>query len=406
MRRKIDVADLKVGMHIVDTGLSWFENPYLYAKSCVIEDQSQIEAILAEGYTETFIDDPTDGDGSGLSLHHTVETISKALDLSKAQQHTQFIKTKKVPLEKELGIAKKLYSDSMRLVQDCVKDARMGVQLDVSRSNELVQGLMESVIRNSDALISITKLRSYDEYTYTHSINVSVLTLGFANFLQLPPPVVKDLGVAALLHDMGKARIPDAILNKPGKLTQEEFSEMMKHPTKGVELLAGQRNVSEEILRGIEEHHEKYNGKGYPKGLQADAISLFGSIISLADIYDALTSKRVYKPGIQPNKAMGTIFSMRGQDLFPLHVENFVNFLGIYPIGSMVELSSGMFALVASPNPGNPLRPNVKVIFDAQKRACIPQDIDLSAHKGKEDLKVVKTFDPKDFRVDPAQYLL
>lgn len=410
MRKKIAVSNLKVGMQVVDTGLSWLEHPYLYSKPGAISSSEEIQSLLAEGYTEAFIELPgACPDTDGLPCGPEGE-FGNALDLERvAKAWEPYAETGNThSIKEELGPAKHIYSESLDMVRDCLKDARMGSHLDYARSEELVDTVIDSVIRNSDALISLTKLRAFDSYTYTHSINVSVLTLAFAKHLNFPREVMQPLGIAALMHDMGKARIPDAILNKPGKLTPEEFEIIKLHPGKGVQLLERQQEFTDEILRGVGEHHEKYNGKGYPKGLDAEQISLFGSVISLADVYDALTSKRVYKKGIQPNKAMGTIFSMRGQDFFPAHVERFVRFLGIYPIGSMVQLSSGFYALVISPNPGDPLHPNVKVILDRQGRSCMPQDLNLSRLKDEdpEGSNIVKSFDPKEFRVDPSQYLL
>lgn len=406
MRKKIGTSELRVGMVVVDTGLSWIEHPYLYSKPGVIAGEKDIARIRAEGYTEVFI---AVSDGNGCRSADEDLCLVQTLDReSKGNGSTPMGRERLIPLREELGRAKVVYADSLRLVRDCLNDVRLGNRLDYSRSEAAVQEVIDSVMRNSDALISLTKLRSYDEYTYTHSINVAVITLAFARYLGLPESALPPLGLAALFHDLGKARIPDAILNKPAKLTEEEFAVIKRHPGTGVTILEEQNAVGDLILRGVGEHHEKFNGRGYPKGLAGDAISLFGVLISLADVYDALTSRRVYKLGIQPNKAMGTIFSMRGQDFPTEYVERFVKFLGIYPIGSMVQLSTGYYALVSSPNPDDPLHPNVKVILDRQQRSCVPEDLDLSRHKddGPDGIKIIRTFDPKEFRVDPAQYLL
>ncbi len=405
MRRKIAIKEMRVGMSVIDTGLSWIEHPYLYSTPGPLRSEKHIQEIIADGYTEAFIEvGQLEGDSHdpGATVEEQIGRALELTDISKlpiAPEH-------KVPLHQELGQAKIIYSDSLQLVKDCIKDARMGNRLDYARSEATVHTMLESVTRNADALLSLSKLRAYDEYTYTHSINVAVFTLAFSRHLGFPEKTLLPLGLSALFHDMGKARIPDAILNKPGKLTPEEFEVIKMHPAKGVQLLQGQPSISNDILRGVGEHHEKFNGLGYPDGLKGKKISLFASLISLSDVYDALTSKRVYKSGVQPNTAMRTIFSMRGEDFFPGHVERFVKFLGIYPIGSLVQLENGFYALVSSPNPGDPLHPNVKIIMDRQRRTCMPKDLDLSRHKDNESLRIIETFDPKDFRIDPAQYLL
>lgn len=410
MRKKIAVTSLQVGMQVVDTGLSWIEHPYLYSTPGKIKGEEQLKTIIDEGYKEAFIE---------VSMGPRVDDVHSAgveEELRRAMESTR--QTDREPrstiasIQEELAEAKIIHADSLKLVKDTFRDARMGAALDIDSASELVERVIDSVMRNTYALISLSKLRAFDEYTYNHSINVGVLSVGFARFIGLPREVIQPLGLAGLLHDMGKARIPDSILNKPGRLTEEEFAMIRRHSQLGVDLLRQTPELSTEILRGVGEHHEKYNGSGYPRGLKGDEISLFASLISLADVYDALTSERVYKRGIQPNKAMGTIFSMRGQDFFPRHVERFVSFLGIYPMGSLVLLSSGEYALVSSPNPGDPMRPNVKVIMDRKARTCLPRDVDLSQESDAgpgplgEGLQIVNTLDPRDHRVDPSQYLL
>ncbi len=410
MRKKIAVTALQVGMTVVDTGLSWIENPYLYSKSGVIRSEEQLRSIVAEGYKEVFIDLEKSPQFENAQLSSVENELDLALRQREPAERGQ--QGKGISIKEELTVAKKIHADSLILVKNIFKDARMGAAPDIDSSAELVERVIDSVMRNTYALISLSKLRAFDEYTFNHSINVSVLSIGFARFIGMPREIVHSLGLAGLLHDTGKARIPDSILNKPGRLTEQEFALVRKHSALGVELLQQAHGLPEEILRGVGEHHEKFNGSGYPKGLKGNEISLFASLISLADVYDALTSERVYKKGIQPNKAMGTIFSMRGQDFVSRHVERFISFLGIYPIGSLVLLSSGEYALVSSPNPGDPLRPNVKVIMDRKARACVPLDIDLSQEGDDgqgplgEGLKIVNSLDPRDYRVDPSQYLL
>lgn len=407
MRTKIAIKDLQIGMVIVDTGLSWIEHPYVYSEPGPVESLDQVQTLLDEGYAEAFIEASSDPEAQDQGLWSIEKQLDKAADLSKnAKTWKPYAQNPgPVPLQEELATARRIHEDSLQLARDCIKDVRMGRQVDYGASEALVGDVIESVMRNSNALVSLSKLRDYDEYTYTHSINVAVLTLGFAKHINFPRENLQELGLAALFHDLGKARIPDEILNKPGKLSSEEFGIIKKHPEKGVEVLQRSNAAGLQVLRGVGEHHEKFNGKGYPRGLAAEDICLFASIITLADVYDALTSKRVYKKGIQPNKAMSTIFSMRDQDFFPEHVLHFVRFLGIYPIGSMVRLSNGSYGLVISPNPGDPLRPNVKLVLDAQKSPCTLVDIDLS-QAAEQELKIVDSFDPKEFGIDPARYLL
>lgn len=404
MRTKITVAELRPGMRVVDTGLSWIENPYIYATPGVIESDEQVQELVEQGYVDVFVDADSIPQNAGKQPQSVEQALTSALERDREElpADEQDWPQDSVSLNEELGPAKRIHEESLRQVKSFIRDVRLGSQPDYTASEELVTHVIDSVTRNSHALLSLSKLRSFDEYTYTHCVNVAVLTLAFARHLNYPLQLLEELGLAALFHDLGKARIPDAIINKPAKLSEEEFEVIKKHPDTGVDLLNSSGAMSEQALRGVAEHHEKYNGRGYPKGLVAQDISIFGSVICLADVYDALTSERVYKKGIQPNKAMATIYSMRGQDFFPNLVTRFVRFLGIYPIGSLVQLHSGEYALVASPNPGDPMRPNVLVVLDPKQRPCPPKELDLST-SGDE---VTHSFDPREFGVDPARYLL
>ena len=409
--KKIAAKELRVGMFVVDTGLSWTEYPFLYSQEGEIRDEQALARILDEGYAEVFID-PSRGE----YFKDRPSGVSTEEEMSQAAVHAAGgdleLPSKKTPLREEMQAARKIYKDSLQFAKDFLNDVRMGSQVDLGRSEVLVESIIDSVARNADALVSLSKLRAFDEYTFTHSINVSVLSVAFGKHLGLKRKILQMLGIAGIFHDVGKALIPPEILNKPGKLTDEEFLVMQRHPAKGLEFLRRQI-ASENILRGVSEHHEKFNGRGYPAGLKGEAIAPLARIITVADVYDALTSERVYKKGMLPNNALKIMYGMRDEDFFPGTVEQFIKCLGIYPVGSLVKLSSGEYGVVSASNPDEPLFPTVLAVFDHRMQPKTAEVLDLGAAEnlaqpdgspGK--LSVLECLDPKKYGLDPAKYLI
>ena len=315
--RKIDVSDLRVGMYVVDTGLSWIDYPLLYSEEGTIADASQLETIVEQGYKHVFID-PERGPAG------PVEESPSPGDMAAPGELPDEPAPDKVPIEEEMAVARKLYSDSLRFAHEFLEDVKNGTRIDIKQSERFVDEMIDSVMRNADALVSLSKLRAFDEYTFTHSINVAVLSLAFGKHLKLNREAMQVLGSSALFHDVGKALIPEEILNKPGRLTDEEFAVIKSHPAKGHEIMKKQVGIDKRILRGIAEHHEKINGNGYPRRLSGDKIGLMGKLISLADVYDALASRRVYKTSYNHDMVRAIIMQDRGTHFDPRLVDAFL----------------------------------------------------------------------------------
>lgn len=397
MYKEINVKDLRVGMFVTDTGLPWIEHPYLYAEEGEVADQSQVDRIIRQGFQNVFID--TDRG----SYRVQPEPESPPVNGGDGLVHRPNL----VPIEEEVQVARKLYVDSVHFAREFMRGAQAGERVDVEKSEGLVQDMVDSVARNRDALVSLSKLRTFDEYTFSHCINVAVIAVSFGHYLGLIPAQLKALGVCGLFHDLGKARIPAEVLNKPDKLTDAEFEIIKAHPLRGYQMLKEQQSVTPDILLGIVEHHEKHNGQGYPRRLAGDQISLFGRILALADIYDAITSKRVYKESISPNKALQIMFGMREQTFPTALVATFIKFLGVYPVGSLVRLSDGTCGVVCESNPYRAHEPVIKVVFDRDMRAVPERKTDLAKavlSKGRR-LEIAECLDPARFGVDPARFL-
>ena len=307
----------------------------------------------------------------------------------------------------ELPIARKLYADALNHVKGFVDDVRRGTDIDCSKAKPLVENFIESVFRNENAAVTLFKLRGFDEYTYTHSINVSLLAILLGKHLGLEKDALLKLGMAGMYHDVGKARIPEAVLNKPGKLTEAEFQLMKTHPLEGYKILMGQKDLDQEILRAVVEHHERFDGTGYPRALTGEDIGRFSRIIAVVDVYDALTSRRVYKDAMAPAKALGMMYQWRDKDFTPQAIESFIRCIGVFPVGSFVKLSGGEFGIVASVNPQRPTKPEIKVVMDAKMRPQIPRTLNLWELEGSDQAQDIdQVLNPAEFKIDLEPFFL
>lgn len=405
MLRKIKASELAVGMYVVDTGLSWLEHPYLYSREGEVPDAGAIREILAAGYGEVFVDSEKGAFGKARESvgHEQAESLAEAPGgVSDASPIPP--RAAREPLDRELAAASHLYAHCLSIARDLLHDVKVGGEIDLKASEDLVDDVIASAMRNPDALIALSKLRLHDAYTFTHGVNVSALAVAFGGALGLGTAPLKELGLAGLFHDLGKTGVPDAILNKPGRLTPVEFDRIKRHPGLGRRILAG-RGLPEAVLRGVAEHHEKVNGQGYPAGLVGEAVHPFGRILGVADVFDALTSRRAYKEAMLPTRALGVLYGMRGTDFPAELVERFIKFLGPYPVGSFVHLVSGEYGFVRGSNPARPLFPELLVAFDAAMRPIVPWLLDCPADAGSTP-PIAEAFDPAVYGLDPLPYLL
>ncbi len=264
----------------------------------------------------------------------------------------------------EYGRAMRVFGRSKRAVAAMYSDVRLGKVIRAEKLAPLVDDITDSIDRNPRAFISIAQLKSRHEYTYMHSVAVCALMINLARELRFGEAAVRDAGMAGLLHDIGKALMPPDVLDKPGKLSDDEYDVMKTHPVLGRDLLAKSSGVSHNALEVCLRHHEKFDGSGYPDGLAGERLSLFSRMSALCDVYDAVTSERCYKRPWTPTEAVQT---MRGWDghFDPEMFELFVRSVGIYPVGALVRLKSGRTGMVIGENPDDPTRPPVLTVPDA-----------------------------------------
>ncbi|MDO8697104.1 MAG: HD-GYP domain-containing protein [Pseudomonas sp.] len=394
MLKRIAVGDLCLGMYINEFCGSWMEHPFWKAKF-VLDSRKDLQRIIDSGVDELWIDTTK---GVDLLIGQHADSEAEVA----AQVEARLLEVATAPvfsrssLDEEIRRAHKLCGAAKQAVVAMFSEVRMGQAIDAAHVTELVEEISASVLRNPNALISLARLKNADEYTYMHSVAVCALMIALARQLGLAEVQVREAGMAGLLHDIGKMMIPEAILNKPGKLTDAEFTTVRGHPEAGNSILLDSQNISAMVLDVCLHHHEKVDGSGYPHRLKGDEISLFAKMGAVCDVYDAITSDRPYKRGWDPAESIRKMAEWSKGHFDDVVFKAFVKSVGIYPTGSLVRLESGRLGLVMDQHESSLLTPRVKVFFSAKSKTPLPQQvIDLAKLVGRE--KIIGRESPEDW---------
>lgn len=390
MLKKINIQDLVLGMHIHEFCGSWMEHPFWRTKF-VLTDPEDIRRIIESGITELWIDASK---GKDVAVGQTVEEAAAAVEVILNDAATPPPKRPQpVSRAEELKRAAKICEKGKDAVVSMFQEVRMGRAISSEAAGELVDEISNSVMRNPGALISLARLKDADDYTYMHSVAVCALMVALARQLGFGESETREAGMAGLLHDLGKALTPADVLNKPGKLTDDEFAIMRQHPVEGHRMLAEARAVSNVVLDVCLHHHEKVDGTGYPDRLAGDKITLFARMGAICDVYDAITSNRPYKAGWDPAESVRKMAEWCKGHFDERIFQAFVRSVGIYPIGSFVRLDSGRLGVVVEQAEKSLLTPVVKVFFSAKSQTRIPPEIVDLARSGVSD-KIISREDP------------
>ena len=393
MLKKIPVEKVRVGMYIQEFCGSWMDHPF-WRGSFVLKETGDLRRIRESGVREVRIDT-----SKGLDVAPDVEevgdTVPVAQDSAEAKNPAPAgpaSMSERSSMQEEIKRAARTVAKAKEAVASMFQEARMGKALDANDALPLVEEISASVFRNPGALISIARLKNKDEYTYMHSVAVCALMVALARQMGQDDDQAREAGLAGLVHDVGKMMIPDAVLNKPGKLTDEEFALVKRHPEEGHKLLLEGQNIVESTLDVCLHHHEKMDGTGYPHRLPAEKISVFARMGAVCDVYDAVTSNRPYKSGWDPAESLKRMAEWKGH--FDERIfQAFVRSLGIYPIGSLVRMESGRLAVVVEQSEKSLLTPRVRAFFSTKSGTHLkPELIDLARANAQD--RIVSREDP------------
>jgi putative nucleotidyltransferase with HDIG domain len=401
MLKKIHVRDVRSGMFIHEICGSWMDHPF-WKKAFLLSDDEDLKTLKTCGVQEVWIDTEKGldiGSEAVVSTHAEAEKKVEAELLKIVKEPTA---EKRVPIHEELERARKLQAKSKAAVTSMFKEARMGNAIKVGEAAPLVDEISESITRNPEAFLNLARLKTKDDYTYMHSIAVCALMIALGKQLGLTGSDLKDVGLAGLLHDVGKMLIPDDVLNKPGKLTDEEFNIIKEHPRKGWEILQGSPDITTTALEVCLHHHERVDGTGYPERISDEKLTLFSRMGAVCDVYDALTSNRCYKHGWEPADTIRKMAEWRNGHFDERVFQAFVKTIGIYPSGTLVRLKSGRLAIVIEQTEKSLLTPIVKSFFSTKSNEpFLPELINLS----KSQESIVSAEDPVKWGFDLKQII-
>lgn len=401
MIRKIAVGDLLPGMYVVDLHRRWLDHS-IWRRRFPIRDQAHIRKLLAEGITEVSIDTERGIDLPPVSPIARINVVERKIEtlveVVRARQP-------KVSLGEERRRAARLLQEASGMVTDLVLAAEAGRHVDAARLEPVVGKMIESVIRNPDALAPLARLKRMDAYATEHAVATSALIIAFGQQQGMAQPELEKLALGTMLKDIGHSAIDSKLMTRAGSLSKSEFSVVQSHVEEGLAVLEATSRLSETSVAVVLEHHERYNGSGYPYRMAGDEISVAGRMAAIVDTYDAMTSDRPYRPAISPSLALRQLFDQGGVDFDPELVSAFVRTVGVYPVGTLVMLESGHLGVVERIHQDNLLAPVVRVIFHGGRRQYVaPVEVDLSRKIGNHYGQIVSAEDYERWGISPLRW--
>ena len=410
--KKVSVVHLERGMYVAKLDRPWtetgFREPFVL-QGFTIESDKDLQIVKSACRfvyidpsrgrdTKFHIDDVKD---SSLWSDTTAENLLSA-DLPPPAYEDR------IKAEDEQKVAREIKQDTGKVFTTLLKRTEAGRSINIEIVRKTVTKLVESVIRNPDALIWLTKMKHGDSYSYTHSMTICVLALAVGRHLGIPQSQLNVLGTAALLQDVGKTRLPALMVKKPSKYTEQEYELSKMHVGASVGLLRDKTGASEAVLDIVAEHHERFDGSGYPRGLRGNTIGMLSTISGMVDTYAAMTSLRPYRTTMTSFESLMRMYDMRNKQFPAAIVEHFIQCIGIFSIGSFVQLDTHEVGIIVARNRIKQLTPRVMIVLDSEgNRAKNLITIDLAKQQleeGRELRQIVKVVNPEDYNLDPAEF--
>lgn len=399
MIKQIRTDQLKPGMFIHDLNCGWLDHSFM-SSTFKVRDQATVDKILELGIRELYIDTV-----KGADVREARPQTEVNADLERRLQEIAQKPVEKpvvADLKNEAVRARRLHAEANKVVRQVLDDIRFGQKIQIDRVEPLIDSMMESVFRNQNALLPLARLKKLDDYTFEHSVGVSALLIVFGRVMKLPKETIKELALGGLLHDIGKIQIPDSIIDKPGKLTDDEYLLIQSHVSAGTKLLENAPGISDVVRKVVGEHHERIDGSGYPNRLVGKQISLYGQMAAIVDVYDAITSEKVYNHGMPATQALKKLLEWSKHHFDPQLVQAFIRAVGIYPTGSLVRLESNRMGVVIEQNDGKLLEPVVRVFYHAGQQHYVPPEI-VDLAKMQDRVASIESYEK--WKIDPYQWL-
>ena len=406
--KKISTLYLTEGMYVSSLDRPWLDTPFLM-QGFLIKDPDEI--MLLKKYCEYVYIDTTKGADASQYVHEarnlkSNDRLEKCLvDNTKL---VEYVDTKTAT--EEMPVARMAVDEASNRVVTLMESVKAGKSVDVKQVKGVVEPILESIIRNPEALMWLTQMRHKDSYTYSHSVDNCALAIAFGRHMGLPKDDLNTLAMGLLLMDIGKMKVPAEVLNKTEPLTEAEFNLVREHVNHSVEILSKSEGVDIDIVNIALTHHERFDGSGYPNGLVGVQTPVYGRIAGIIDCYDAMTSKRPYGDPVSPYTALQEIYNWRNKYFQEELVEQFLQCLGVFPTGSLVEMHSGEVAIVMSQNKTRRMSPQVMLLLDKDKKPYEEyQMIDLVNQPSSYDddpLTIYRGLDPGAYGLDPTEFYL
>jgi HD-GYP domain-containing protein (c-di-GMP phosphodiesterase class II) len=400
MIKKIQIKELRPGMFISDLNAPYKQHPFL-TNSVKVKNEKVLDKIIKSGIIEVIID--TDK-GESVDLDDKWQPLEKKV-LEEIADKTKDLPQQEIkkPLKEEIKEAELIRKEANSIIQELVMDVQHGKSLALSQVENVVEKVISSVVKNQHALSSLAKIRQTNQFLFEHSISSCALMIGFGKTMGFDDNLQHEAGVGALLHDIGMSTVSSKIINKPGKLTQFEYSIVKKHVENGSEILKKTTNIKDIPLLVAGEHHERYNGNGYPFKLKGEEISIYGQMMSIVDVYDAITSNRGYRRAITSSEALILLLSSSDKDFKGELVQRFIQSVGIYSFGTLIRLANGLLGVVIDVKSKSLLYPVLRIFMDNKNNRLSPYDIDLTNFESDENYKINGVVLPQNLLIQPEE---